>query len=63
MGSPVSIVVGEVAVQNIEGQALARYQTGLPFLSRYGDITLMAVRKGQTEEVHKHLNKQNADSS
>ena len=63
MGSPVSVVVGDVAVQNIEEQALATYQTGLPFLSLYVDITLMAVRKGQTEEVHKQLNKQNADTS
>ena len=61
MSSPVSVVVGEIAMQNIEEQALATYQIRLPFLSRYVDITLTAVRKGQTEEVHKHLNKQNAD--
>ena len=58
-----SVAVGEVAMHNIEEQALATYKTRLPFLSRYVDITLMAVCKGQTEKVHKHLNKQNADTS
>ena len=63
MGSPVSVAVGKIAVQNIEEQALATYQTRLPFFSRYVDNTLTAGRKGQTEEVHKHLNKKNADIS
>ena len=57
IGSPVSVAMGNIAVQNIEEQALATYQTRLPFLPRYVDNTLTAVRKGQTEEVHKHLNK------
>ena len=63
MGSLVSVVVSEIAMQNIEEQALATYQTRLPFSLRHVDNTLTAVGKGQTEDFHKHLNKQNADVS
>ena len=60
MGSPVSVVVAEIVIQNIEEQALATYSETLLLLLRYVDDTITAVHKNKIDEFHEHLNKQNS---
>ena len=61
MGSPASIVVAEIAMQNIEEQALASYKRTTPLWLRYVDDTFTAaLRKDEIHDFHEHLNRQNA---
>ena len=61
MGSPVSVVVVEIVMQNIEEQALATYSETLPLLLRYFDDTITAVHENKIDEFHKHLNERNTN--
>ena len=61
MGSPVSVVVAEIVMQNIEERALAIYKRTLPLWLRYVDNTFTAVHKDEVDDFHEHLNGQNAD--
>ena len=61
MGSPVSVVVEEIVMQNIEEQALATYTRTVPLWLRYVDDTFTAVHKDGIHDFHEHLNRQNAD--
>ena len=61
MGSPVSVVVAEIIMQNIEEQALATYSETLPVWLRYVDDTISAVHRNKVDEFHEHLNKQNTN--
>ena len=58
MGSPVSVVVAEIVMQNIEEQAVATYSKTLPLLLRYVDDTIPAVHESKIDEFHEHLNEQ-----
>jgi len=60
MGSPVSVVVAEIVMQNIEEQALATYKRRLPLWLRYVDDTFTAVHEDDIDDFHEHLNGQNA---
>ena len=57
MGSPVSVVVAEIVMQNIEEQALATNSETLPFWLCYVDDTITAVHESKIEEFHEHWNK------
>ena len=60
MGSPVSVVVAEIVMQNIEEQALATYTRTVPFCY----VTLTTNSPAYTDGIddfHEHLNRQNAD--
>ena len=57
MGSPVSVVVGETAMQNIEEQALAAYTRTIPLWLRYVDDTFTAVHKDGIDDFHEHFNR------
>ena len=61
MGSPVSVVVAEIVMQNIEEKALATYTWTIPLWLRYVDDTFTAVHKDGIDDFHEHLNRQNAD--
>ena len=61
MGSPVSVVVAEIVVQNIEEQALATYTRTIALWLRYVEDALTAVHKDGIDDFHEHLNRQNAD--
>ena len=61
MGSPVSVVVAEIVMQNIEEQALATYSETLPLWLRYVDDTITAVHENKIDEFHEHLNEQNTN--
>ena len=59
MDSPVSVVVAQMVMQNIEEQALKTYSETLPFWLRYVDDTITALHKNKIDEFHEHLNKKN----
>ena len=61
MGSPVSVVVKEIVMQNIEECALTTCRQTIPLWLRYVDDTFTAVHKDEIDEFHDHLNEQNAD--
>ena len=61
MGSPVSVAVAEIVMQNIEEQALAIYTRTVPLWLRYVDDTFTAVHKDGMDDFLEHLNRQNAD--
>ena len=51
MGSPVSVVVAEIVMQNIEEQALATYTRTVRVWLRYVDDTFTAVHKAPDASV------------
>ena len=61
MGSPVSVAVAEIVMQNIGERALATCRQTIPFWLRCVDDTFTAVHKDETDDLHKHLNEQHAD--
>ena len=61
MGSPVSVVVAEIVMQNMEEQALATYSETLPLWLRYVDNTITAVHENKINNFHEHLNEQNTN--
>ena len=61
MGSPVSVVVAEIVMQNIKEQALGTYTRTIPRWLRYVDDTFTAVHKDEIDNFHEHLNRKNAD--
>ena len=60
MGSPVSVVVAEIVMQNIEEQAVSTYTKTLPLWLHYVDDTFTAVHKDEIDTFHEHsLNRAN----
>ena len=57
MGSPVSVVVAEIAMQRLEERALSTYPNPPPFWFRYFDDTLTSISKHQKNDFLDHLNK------
>ena len=58
MGSPASVVVEEIVMQNIEERALATYKRTLPLWLHCVDDTFTAVHKDEINDFHEHLNGQ-----
>ena len=56
MGSPVSVTVANLVIEDVEQRALATCEAQPPFWKRYVDDTLMALPKGQIQEFYQHLN-------
>ena len=61
MGSPVSVVVAEIVMQNIEESALSTCRQTIPLCLRYVDDTFTAVWHDVIDAFHHHLNEQNTD--
>ena len=59
MGSPVSVVVAEIVMQNIEEQALLTYTKTLALWPRYVDDIFTAVHKDEIDTFYEHLNRRN----
>ena len=57
MGSPVSVAVAEIVMQNVEEQVLATYTRTV----RYVDDTFSAVHKDGIDDFHLNLNRQNTN--
>ena len=60
MGSPVSIVVAKIVLQNIEEQTLASYKQTIQLWLCYVDDTFTILHKDEIEDFHEHINRQNA---
>ena len=58
MGSPASVVVAEIVMQNIAEQALATYTLPILLWLRYVDDTFTAAHKDEIDNFHEHLIKQ-----
>ena len=61
MGSPVSVVVAEIVMQNIEEQVPENYSETLPLWLCYVDDTITAAHENKIDEFHEHLNEQNTN--
>ena len=61
MGSPVSVVVAEIVMQNVEESALSTCRQTIPLWLRYVDDTFTAVRHNEIDAFHYHLNSQSTD--
>ena len=55
MGSPVSVVVAEIVMQNIEESALSTCRQTIPLWLRYVDDTFTAIRHDEIDAFHHHL--------
>ena len=61
MGSPVSVVVAEIVMQNIEESALSTCRQTIPLWLHYVDDTFTAVQHNEIDAFHYHLNGQSTD--
>ena len=61
MGSPLSVVLAEIVMQNIEGSALWTCRQTIPLWLRYVDDTFTAVRHNEIDAFHYHVNGQSTD--
>ena len=55
MGSPVSVVVAEIVMQNIEEQALATYARTILLWLPYIDDAFTALQKDEIDDFHENL--------
>ena len=56
MGSPVSVVVVNLVMENIEKRALSSFHTPPRFWSRYVDDACTVLPQGLVTSFHEHLN-------
>jgi len=56
MGSPVSFMVADLIMEDVEQRALSAYLDPPPFWKRYVDDTCMALPLDQVQAFHNHLN-------
>ena len=61
MGSPVSVVVAEIVMQNVKESSLSTCRQTIPLWLRYVDDTFTAVRHNEIDAFHYHLNSQSTD--
>ena len=56
MGSPVSVSVANLVMEDVEERALASFDIQLPFWKRYVDDTCTVVLKDRVQDLLQHLN-------
>ena len=56
MGSPVSVTMANLVMEDIEERALKTYHTEIPVWKRYVDDTFVIIQEDLIEEFHSHLN-------
>ena len=56
MGSPVSVTVADMVMENVEQHALASFSQPPLFWKRYVDDPCVAMLPSMVESFHKHLN-------
>ena len=61
MGTPVSAIVAEIIIQNIEESALSTCRQTIPFYVLYVDDTFTTIGHDEINAFHHHLNGQNTD--
>ena len=55
MGSPDSVVLAEIVMQNIEEKALATYSRTILLWLRYVDDAFTALHKDEIDDFHENL--------
>ena len=55
MGSPVSVVVADLVMEDVESQALASFSSSPHFWKRYIDNTCCALQTDLIQDFHYHL--------
>ncbi|KXJ26268.1 hypothetical protein AC249_AIPGENE358 [Exaiptasia diaphana] len=58
MGSPVSVVVANLVMEDLETRAIATYHTPPSLYRRYVDDTACVIKKADVGSFHKHLKEQ-----
>ena len=58
MGSPVSVIVANLFMEELEKRALESFGQGVRVWRRYVDDTFVVVKKEQVGALHRHLNNQ-----
>ena len=56
MGSPVSLVVANLVMEDVEERAIASYDVHLPFWKRFVDDVCIAVPMDRVQHFLQHLN-------
>ena len=56
MGSPVSVSVTNLVMEDVEERALSTFDVDLPFWKRYVDDTCTAVPRNRVQDLLHHLN-------
>ena len=56
MGSPVSVTIADLVMEDVEERALKSFPSQLPFWKQYVDDTCTAMDPDQLEVFHSHLN-------
>ena len=56
MGSPVSVVVANLVMEDVEQRALSTFHSPPRFWKRYVDVTCTVLPRDLLEAFHKHLN-------
>ena len=56
MGSPVSVSVANLVMEDVEERALSTFNLQLPFWKRYANDTITAVPRDRIPELLEHLN-------
>ena len=56
MGSPVSVMVANIVMEDVEERALAFYEIQLPFWKRYVDDICTVMPKQRVQHLLQHLN-------
>ena len=56
MGSPVSVIVANLVMEDIENRTLSTYHFPPPFWKRYVDNICIAMEEYSIEEFQDHLN-------
>ena len=59
MGSPVSVVVANLVMEDLEMKALNTYANRPRMYYRYVDDTIAAIKKTNIDDFHQHLNSLN----
>ena len=58
MGSPVSVVVANLFMEELEEKSLQSFTYGVKVWKRYVDDTFVVIEKGCVDALHEHLNAQ-----
>ena len=56
MGSPVSVTVANLVMEDVESRALSTHPVPPPFWKRYVDDTLTVLPQDEVQHFHEHLN-------
>ena len=56
MGSPVSVIIANLVMENVEEEAMSTFLNPPKFWKRYVDDTFVIIKKTEVDEFHKHIN-------